>query len=850
MANEMRKPSAVKKAKRTVRLKGKDHDYGETQEPDVFLSRGGQQLELMDEERHLSFPAKASPSAWTKSNIIGTDESISLSQTKTTGERTIWSPGLVTDLNENGNPTKVTGRKVDERHLAFKLAARACDGGRFLNGKMKQLLGIQSGTELATNEKVSCVFIGISPLNCQPIFMMKSDTQCFPESFDGVSLQQKTEESLHLDNTASVTLITEPEGYVPGHQIIWTENMLIPGNISYVKRALHDRLADDEKNRFLQLMRREHGLLEAGSGPAGVAKTLPSNEAPDRKPLLRRAIQGGKDYTNLHFILRWPPMALLEIPPGMIEEMQDFLNKHQSDNVPLNIALAATIIYFDIEETEDHQREGFLDSFHKKPSLVKRAPLGAFIIFFPHMLRFVEKNHLTAFIHPFRFTNTHNSTHHPSRVSSTRNDLNPISMRSWYYQIRSRHPQVSADLRFTLIPTSMPGTTMVFPQDCNHAQKPSPDLFKLCCLNDVRTLGLPSYSHDREHDFKWVGGPMWLFSEAVRQTQIAYYQLDGDPSINYWKADPLGGFRALTGPARIIDSVFPDVGSDYYQKETITSCVERWFGNETSYTQNFQFCHDNPELERKNMATRADELIRIADRLGIPSAERRTSHKTMLLEWDGMEGHLKSLREEGKLKRFAAPEYPTPPAKRVKAVEPTLSSNMKGQILQIIKGLAAASCDWDNLLNDLQSPAATVKAIQESFSHVRLFISELEKTLQNENDDNGQGDLDQVFRLVFRAEGLFGSGVEAMDYESKWDRHRDRLAQLFGQPTGKAMEAVFRLRNTPDAFSIILPQIQVLGESPLIKDQVEAFKKIEALLGPPPTVTNIGTASGGKGSQE
>ncbi|KAL7759457.1 hypothetical protein ACKLNR_009547 [Fusarium oxysporum f. sp. zingiberi] len=396
----------------------------------------------------------------------------------------------------------------------------------------------------------------------------------------------------------------------------------------------------------------------------------------------------------------------------------------------------------------------------------------------------------------------------------------------------------------------MPGTTMIFPQDCNHAQKPSPDLFKLCCLNDVRTLGLPSYSHDQNCDFKWVGGPIWLFSEAVWQIDTACYQLEGDPSTNYWKADPPGGFRALTGLARKIGPVFPDVGSDYYNKETITSCVERWFGDETTYTENFQFCYDNPELERKKMATRADELIRIADRLGIPFAERRTSHKTMLLEWDGMEGHLKSLREEGKLKRFAAPEYPTPPAKRAKAVEPALGSDIKEQILRIIKGLAAASCDWDNLLKDLQTPAPTMKAIQESFSHVSLFISELEKTLQNENDGNGEGDLDHVIRLVFRAEGIFGSGVEAMDYESKWGQHRDRLSQLFGQPTGKAMEAVFRLRNIPDAFGIILPQIQVLGESPLIRDQVEAFKKIEALLGSLLTVTNVDTASGENGAQE
>ncbi|KLO85793.1 uncharacterized protein LW93_14412 [Fusarium fujikuroi] len=516
---------------------------------------------------------------------------------------------------------------------------------------------------------------------------MKSSTQHLADGFTpyGVSRQQYFTDSLSLDNTEFVDLVFGPGYPINGHEINWTENMLIPGNISYVKRALHDHLDDGEKTRFLQLLRREHHVFMAGNGPAGVAKTLPSNEELGRKPLICRAIQGGKDYNTLHFTLEWPPMALLEIPEDMVSQMQSFLNNYPSDNVPLNIALAATIIYFDIEETCDNELEGFLDSFPKKPALVPRVSLAAFIIYFPHML--------------------------------------------------------------------------------------------------------------------------------------SSYRLGKDNR-----------------------PCFP--GSDYYNTETTVSCAKRWFGDETYYTQNFQFCLDNPERERKNMAARADELIRIADRLGIPPTERRTSHQTMLLEWDGMEEHLKSLREEGKLKRLAAPEYSTPPAKRAQPVEPTLSSDIKAEMLQTIKGLAAASCDWDNLLKDLQTPAPTVKAIQESFSCVRLFVSELEKILPEENDGNGEGDLNHVLRLVFRAEGLFGSGVEAMDYESKWGQHRHRLSQMFGQPIGKAMETAFRLRNTPDAFGLILPQIQVLRESALIKDQVEAFKKIEALLGQPLTDIDVETTLG------
>ncbi|EXA46694.1 hypothetical protein FOVG_04036 [Fusarium oxysporum f. sp. pisi HDV247] len=849
MAGNTPGPPALEEAKPTVRLKGKEHEYGETLEFDAFQSRGGNPEDLMDEERWLDFPAHVH-FPLKKGKMKESDRDTSLSPTETSGMRTIWNPKPVFGLGDNRISKVDTGRKVTERHLAVKLAARACNSGRTLGYETKEWLGITSGTQLATDKTLSCVFVGVSALTCQAIFMMKSNTQHLPDGFCGVSRQQRIEDLLNVDTTELIELVFRPELYIQGHEIIWTENMLIPGNISYIKRALHDHLADDEKAQFLQRMRREYRFLIAGSAPAGVAKTQPSNEEPGRKPLICRVIEGGKAYNHLHFILKWPPIALLEFPKAMIKEIQRFLDKYPSDNVPLNIALAATIIYFDIEETCDYEKEGFLDSFPRKPSPVRKVPLATFIIYFPHMLSYVETHHLTSFFHPFRFANIHKSHSSPLAVTAGRDYLNPASMRSWYHQIRSRHPQILADSRFTLIPASMPGSTMVFPEDCTHAQRPSPDLFTLCCLNDVRTLGIPSYSYDPESSFQRVGAPKWLFTKAVRQSDSNCFRLGGHPTIAYWNTATPEKIKALTGPARTIGPVFPDIGSDYYNTEAISSCVKRWFGDETYYTQNFQFCLDIPELERKNMATRADELIRIADRLGIPPTQRWTSHKTMLLEWDGMEGHLKSLREEGKLKRLAAPEYSTPPAKRAKSVEPTLSSDIKGEILQTIKGLAAASCDWDNLLKDLQTPAPTMKAIQESFSRVRLFISELEKTLQNENDGNGEGDLDHVIRLVFRAEGLFGSGVEAMDYESKWGQHRDRLSQLFGQPTGKAMEALFRLRNTPNAFDIILPQIQVLGESPLIRDQVEAFKKIEELLGSLLTVTNVDTASGENGAQE
>lgn len=65
MADNTPGPSAVTKAKPTVRVKGKEHEYGETLEFHTFQSRGGNPEELMDEERFLDYPGDYHKKNWT-----------------------------------------------------------------------------------------------------------------------------------------------------------------------------------------------------------------------------------------------------------------------------------------------------------------------------------------------------------------------------------------------------------------------------------------------------------------------------------------------------------------------------------------------------------------------------------------------------------------------------------------------------------------------------------------------------------------------------------------------------------------------------------------------------------------
>ncbi|KAK2700022.1 hypothetical protein QWA68_000876 [Fusarium oxysporum] len=113
MAGNTPGPPALEEAKPTVRLKGKEHEYGETLEFDAFQSRGGNPEDLMDEERWLDFPAHVH-FPLKKGKMKESDRDTSLSPTETSGMRTIWNPEPVFGLGDNRISKVDTGRNVTE----------------------------------------------------------------------------------------------------------------------------------------------------------------------------------------------------------------------------------------------------------------------------------------------------------------------------------------------------------------------------------------------------------------------------------------------------------------------------------------------------------------------------------------------------------------------------------------------------------------------------------------------------------------------------------------------------------------------------------------------------------------
>ncbi|KAF5249699.1 hypothetical protein FANTH_5007 [Fusarium anthophilum] len=821
MADNTPGPSAVTKAKATVRVKGKDSEYGKTLEFDTFQSLGGNPEDLMDEERWLDDPKEA--------------------------------PERVGD-----SMATALARRPTEKHWAFRLLARACKPRSISSDAMIVLLGISAFQQLTAESEVDGIFVGISATNCEPVIMLRDG---WPDlRVNPIPLDEMIQNLPDLDNTDMVMFQSESVQAVNGHEIIWTESMLIPGNISYAKRALWDRLGKDEKTQFVKIMVREHSGLGAGLTSAGVAKILPSNKEQERKPAICRTIHGDMEYSSLHYVLQWPPMAVLEFPPEMVEAMEEFLSCYPQDNVPLNIALAAAIIYFDLEEGDQHRSEGFIDFLIPKTTLVKKGSLSVFILYFPHMLRFVETNHLTAFIHPTRFATMHYS--HDTRKKSdgyygikhSRGSLDENEMRSLYSKIWTRHPQVPADFRFPLIPASMPGTCMVFPQDCAHAQKPTSDLHTLCCLNDIRTMGFPDYGvvrvdADLISGLRSVGGPEWVFSKMLN---TPFSRLDGPPWAGYWKSVPSKGIKALTGVAKTIGPVFPHVGSSCYEDVYITECVKRHFGMLKFFTNNFSLSEHLPSYILESIRTKSKGLRKVFTYLGKKRSGWSIDPNTLTPSWKGMSNDLKSLHEKGELekvasgslKRAAPGEQPTSAPKRVKLAKRCLSTDLKTQILDIMDDLDVRSLDWYPLRQYLTSTTnPSLNEAWDLFSEVQSLKSEIQKTFPTEDPENGQRSLDEVIRVCSRAAGLFDwQQAKSMDYEQQWDKYREGFSKV-DKTTAGILNTLYKYRKTDGAFEDFLPMIGLLRDSSMIECQVDACTAIEDLLEAARTIVKIRTPS-------
>ncbi|KAF4414840.1 polyketide synthase [Fusarium acutatum] len=823
--------------KHIIRLQGPDGEYRETIEAGPSPGLDYSISEMMDEERWLmeSPPLSQESSAQEQDDSISSSTSVfNLSQYRDyqgkeisvhlIGEQTnaLWQPQKYQALNDNRAEDCVDGwRKPAAPIVVFPILPRASiapicaskDASR--RAAAEKLL--RPSTDNHGNENVCAVVVGRSATDLQTVVMVRPEsapTQTDNDNVDAMQLQ---------------TIMNKP----CGRQVIWSETMMIPGNLEFTMKGLSNQLTGEDKSYFLNRVIRGHKALVAHDISHTCSyNSLPSQEDDKRKPHFRE-IHGGRHYARLHFQLRWPPMSVLTFPEEMIKVVKTFLEQHSNDAIPLNIALAAIIIYFDLEKLQC-QNEGFFESGMEP---VEDVPLAVFVCYFPHMLRFVELNHLTAFINPMRFAlenyRIDSVAARKFRIDCT--EMHSLPMRQLYAQIGSSCPQIPPQYRVHLTPASMPGTEMVFPLDSYGAAEPTTNNFAFCLLNDIRTLGLPLYRRDpnsRSNKMMKLGGPRWIFPETIGTPSVT---LSSTPTADYWIPESKASPSALTGRAFMVGPLFKDI-------KGVTPSSDRTIAIAT-YTLDVDLERWVPHDRRFDLARKSEELYRVAAYKGVKLGDLRTCPNTLTPTWRGKEEHLAELYDNGSLKRvIEQPIERAPPVKRAKFTdndsdtvaeipsEPKLPEDYRKEILALIEPLKCRSAEWAELRTACESNDVTLSDVQQCMGKIKSFLSDVDDAFKA----NGNSFLSGVISVMVRAAGYYnaarvGQGIDKREME----RLLQRFKHDFDGEVWNTMGLLDKLRLCPDAADLLSPNLKRLLESDLITSQRQAFAQLSEKIHKP-----------------
>ncbi|RBR25010.1 uncharacterized protein FIESC28_02280 [Fusarium coffeatum] len=205
--------------------------------------------------------------------------------------------------------------------------------------------------------EVGGVMVGFSNKWVHPVVMQIEECQL-----------EKIEEPEHP--LVSTVFQTYPHGIRCGIDIIWHENLIVPGNFEYAKDGLRGRLEGEEQVQFNRKLQHEHKQREPElpSISSTIARVFPNNKAQTTKSRMRNLFSN-ITYQDIHFELKWPRLAWFKFPKAMITAMKDFLSQLKNYVISLNLALAATVIFFDLQNKDKEEaviaRENFVEARSK-----------------------------------------------------------------------------------------------------------------------------------------------------------------------------------------------------------------------------------------------------------------------------------------------------------------------------------------------------------------------------------------------------------------------------------------------------------------------------------------------------
>ncbi|KAF4985627.1 hypothetical protein FDECE_16431 [Fusarium decemcellulare] len=398
----------------------------------------------------------------------------------------------------------------------------------------------------ANGGKVQSTYVGISGITLQPAFMRPRVADVWSRMTD------------------EMEMVSEPTQQRCDRNTIMHEGATVAGNLTKIKRMLlqNDIRFVDEPDPVQKVLMQNARVIQGL--PAEPVMNIRPTATGRGKPTMWNLYKE-EDGSDSHYELRVPYLGLLSPSSVLLESLKALLDAHPSDPIPLNIALQAAFVWTDIERDQNRQIEGYgrLNGRIKYP--VPQVPLEVFIIYYPHWLRFHEVFKLTRYIHPYRFI------HMAYRLDQKRSAriadelqirgeglINGGRISALIQSVQPQTAYVSPQRRITLLPASWPGTEMFWPRQVGSGEPPGDALAKACLLNDIRTLGLPSY-HPHDTSYLLVGIPRPIADITVRQPGRMRMWVPESPLQHIWAPYEKGTLVAVSGDAASVGPVFHDI---------------------------------------------------------------------------------------------------------------------------------------------------------------------------------------------------------------------------------------------------------------------------------------------------
>ncbi|KAH8667720.1 hypothetical protein BGZ61DRAFT_537898 [Ilyonectria robusta] len=239
----------------------------------------------------------------------------------------IWNLGIREDLYEDYFPLaplvpNLTIRITSTTMAAFGVATRACQLTNIntVSSSVKERLGV--GMPASTSTAFSRAYMGFSAYPMGDTYMTPGrNIPNKGKDVEGTKDQIARPRDIDLDDSAAGTQCkVEPGSKLVGANLIWHERCLVPGAIQTLKQLVHFDTPEDVQDgsdarlAAWAFLDREHTRALNGIQPTPYGSKSPTDKGPNQPTMKERYVCRGSD---THFMLKWPPLAVMEVPREM-----------------------------------------------------------------------------------------------------------------------------------------------------------------------------------------------------------------------------------------------------------------------------------------------------------------------------------------------------------------------------------------------------------------------------------------------------------------------------------------------------------------------------------------------------